>query len=181
MSEIAWRPPGWATKPQGGPRYLLISKDGESVGKLTLTDRALLFGRKVPNEPARGTVRLDHDSISRHHAAIVFSFTGETFVVDLGSRFGTTADGEKLVANKYTPIKEGAVIVFGGSTKSYKISSRPPKEGSDTKAPKKSKPSGSSSTAAGGPSGSKAAAGKVTHTHACLRRVKPKGYPRFSL
>lgn len=127
MSEVLWRPPGWSSKPPGGPRYLLISKDGESAGSLTLADRALLFGRKVPNEPERGTVRLDHDSISRQHAAIVFSFTGETFAIDLGSRFGTTVDGEKLVAQKYSPIAEGAVVLFGGSTRKYTFTARPPK------------------------------------------------------
>jgi len=143
---------------------VLISKDGASAGKLTLDDRAMLFGRKVPNEPSRGTVRLEHESISRHHAAVVHSFTGETFVVDLGSRFGTTADGEKLVANKYTPIKEGAVLVFGASTRAYTLSSRPPKEDSDSKAPARSaesKPAGSSSAATvGGSRVAGTAAGK---------------------
>lgn len=129
MTDPTWRPPGWASKPAGGPRYLLISKDGVSAGKpLTLADRAMLFGRKVPNEPERGTVRLDHDSISRQHAAVVHSFTGETFVVDLGSRFGTAVDGEKLVPQKYTPIKDGAVLVFGASTRAYTFAVRLPKE-----------------------------------------------------
>lgn len=128
MLEAAWRPPGWASKPTGSPRFF-ISKDGIDVGQLTLSDRAILFGRKVPNEPERGTVRLDHDSISRQHAAVVHSFTGETFVIDLGSRFGTTVDGEKLIPQKYTPIKDGAVVVFGASTRAYAFAVRPPKDG----------------------------------------------------
>ena len=61
---------------------------------LPLADKALLFGRKVPDDPKRGTKRLDHDSVSREHdRMIVHSFDGKTLLCDLGSRWGTTLDG----------------------------------------------------------------------------------------
>ena len=97
------------------------------MGEVLLAERAALFGRKVPNEPERGTVRLDHESISREHAAIVHSFTGETFLVDLGSRYGTKLDGSKLEPKKYTPVKEGAQIIFGDSTRIYTFTAHAPK------------------------------------------------------
>jgi nuclear inhibitor of protein phosphatase 1 len=115
---IQYQCPGWATKARQ-PCWLRVEKNGAEVDRLLLAEKALLLGRKVPNEPSRGTVRLDHDSISREHAVLLHAHHGATFVCDLGSRFGTTVDGTKLEAKKYTEVKEGAVILFGASTRNY--------------------------------------------------------------
>ncbi|EOD26248.1 hypothetical protein EMIHUDRAFT_457370, partial [Emiliania huxleyi CCMP1516] len=155
MADLNWRPPGWSAKPST-PRYLLITKEGASTGHLTISDRALLFGRRVPNEPERGTVRLDHDSISRQHAAVVHSFQGETFAVDLGSRFGTTLDGEKMPANKYTPLREGATLIFGASSRSYTLTATPPAAAAAK--PRAAAASAASSAAASAASSSSASA-----------------------
>ena len=112
--------PGWASKPKH-PAWLKVSKEGEQLERIALTDKALLFGRKVPNAPERGTLRLDHDSVSREHAAIVHAFNGAAFVVDLASRFGTTVNGTKAEPNKYIEIAEGAKLRFGASTREYEL------------------------------------------------------------
>ena len=69
---------------------------GEEMSRIPLADKALLLARRVDHEFDRGTFRLDHDSISREHAAIVHAFQGESFVIDLGSRYGTFVDGQKI-------------------------------------------------------------------------------------
>ena len=114
----AFKLPGWAAKPREPPT-LLVFKDAEEQSRLSLSDKALLFGRKVDNAPERGTLRLDHDSISREHAVIVHAFQGEAFVCDLGSRYGTLVDGEKIAPRSYIKLHEGAKIQFGASTRRY--------------------------------------------------------------
>ena len=76
--------------------------------------------------PKLGTYRLDHDSISREHAAVVSSFDGSWFITDHGSRYGTHVNGAKLEAKKYVPLGEGASIKFGESTRSFVFSLKPP-------------------------------------------------------
>tara|TARA_B100000795_G_C22539775_1_gene338364 strand:- start:246 stop:623 length:378 start_codon:yes stop_codon:yes gene_type:complete len=46
-------------------------------------------------------------------AAVVHSFDGTWYVMDLGSRFGTLLNGTKLEAKKYVPLEEGALIRLG--------------------------------------------------------------------
>ena len=120
-----FRLPGWAARPKQ-PATLLVLKDGVEIQRVLLADKALLFGRKVPDEPNRGTMRLDHDSISREHAVIVNSFTGEIFLSDLQSRYGTKLDGEPLKPRAYQPLKDGQQMQFGESTRRFIVTHRPP-------------------------------------------------------
>ena len=119
-------------------------RHGEDEELLPLADKALLFGRKVPDDPKRGTKRLDHDSVSREHAVIVHSFDGKTLLCDLGSRWGTTLDGAKVAPHKYTELAEGATIKFGESTRAYVFTRRA--------APREREREPASSSAAAGPS-----------------------------
>ena len=118
MASQPFRPPGWAAKPARPPPALEMHR-GEEMSRIPLADKALLFGRRADHDPDRGTFRLDHDSISREHAAIVHAFQGESFVIDLGSRYGTFVDGQKIEPRQYVPIKEGSEIRFGESTRRY--------------------------------------------------------------
>ena len=84
--------PGFAAKPSR-PACIRVSKDGQEVDVAVIDDKALLFGRKVNHAPTLGTYRLDHDSISREHAAVLHSFDGSWYVYDIGSRYGTHLNG----------------------------------------------------------------------------------------
>ena len=92
MSQAPFRLPGWASKPRNADTQVRVMKEGALVKTVPLTDKALLFGRKVPDAPERGTLRCEHDSISREHAVIAHSFAGcvrhrdHSFVIDLGLR-----------------------------------------------------------------------------------------------
>ena len=130
MSQAPFRLPGWASKPRNADTQVRVMKEGTLVKTVPLTDKALLFGRKVPDAPERGTLRCEHDSISREHAVIAHSFAGEAFVIDLGSRFGTTLDGEKIEPRKYLPIAHGAKLRFGESTREYVYLTRAPADAS---------------------------------------------------
>ena len=87
---MTYKLPGWAQRPRVALR-LRVFKDQEELDSIELSDKALLFGRKVPNAPARGTLRLEHDSISREHAAIVHDFTGKTVRKHAASRSADTS------------------------------------------------------------------------------------------
>ena len=86
--------------PQG---QLLISRDGDVVGKVPLRDR-LLIGRSDVND-----LCLDSDYLSRHHALILRSATGYS-VTDLNSENGVLLNGE---AASTAPINDGDVIRIG--------------------------------------------------------------------
>ena len=148
--------PGWAALPKGAPPSVRVLRHGEDEELLPLADKALLFGRKVPDDPKRGTKRLDHDSVSREHAVIVHSFDGKTLLCDLGSRWGTTLDGAKVAPHKYTELAEGATIKFGESTRAYVFTRRAaPRE----REPAASSAAGPSSAAAPPPPPPKRAGG----------------------
>ena len=90
----AFRLPGFAAKPRA-PAYIHVTRDGAELDVVELNDKALLFGRKVNHAPKQGTYRLDHDSVSREHIALVHSFDGTWHVTDLGSRYGTLLAGTR--------------------------------------------------------------------------------------
>jgi hypothetical protein len=59
-------------------------------------------------------VKLDHESVSKVHAALVCDrATGEYFVVDESSRNGTFINGEPLTAGVRMPLWPGAYVSFG--------------------------------------------------------------------
>ena len=153
-----FRLPGWAAKASVAP-VLVSYKGDDEQSRVTLDGKAMLFGRKVENAPERGTMRLDHDSISREHAVIVHAFQGESFVCDLGSRYGTKLNGTLLKPKAYTTLPEAAELRFGESSRHYKFFRRPPpppgkSSRSDSKAGKAAAP-----TAKAAPASSKRAEG----------------------
>jgi hypothetical protein len=82
---------------------LLISRDGDVVGKLALRDR-LLIGRSEQND-----LCLDSDYLSRHHALIVRAGAGFS-ITDLNSANGVLLNGEPV---SMAPINDGDVIRIG--------------------------------------------------------------------
>jgi type II secretory pathway predicted ATPase ExeA len=85
------------------PGQLLISRDGDIVGKVALRDR-LLIGRSDLND-----LRLDSDYLSRHHALILESAGGFS-VTDLNSENGVLLNGEAVTQAN---INDGDVIRIG--------------------------------------------------------------------
>jgi nuclear inhibitor of protein phosphatase 1 len=65
--QSTWQPPDWAIEPRTGVYYLDVLKDGEVIDRINLDKRRHIFGRQVP---ACDFV-LDHQSVSRQHAAVI--------------------------------------------------------------------------------------------------------------
>jgi hypothetical protein len=91
------------TREYGHEPYLL-------VGPNTLAGTAsITVGRSRTCQ-----VKLDNESVSKFHAALICDrATGEYFVVDEGSRNGTSINGEPLAAGVRMPIWPGAYVSFG--------------------------------------------------------------------
>eukprot|EP00903_Cladosiphon_okamuranus_P014177 g13174.t1 len=70
---------------------------------------------------------LEHQSISRRHAALVHNGDGDVFAADLGSTHGTYVNGCKLASKTATRLKDGDVLKFGESSRSYKFRLSAPK------------------------------------------------------
>ena len=82
---------------------LLISRDGDVVGRIALRDR-LLIGRSELND-----LSLDSDYLSRHHALILRAGTGYS-ITDLNSENGVLVNGEPVST---ALINDGDVIRIG--------------------------------------------------------------------
>ena len=65
--QSTWQPPDWAIEPRPGVYYLEILKDGQVLDRINLDKRRHVFGRQQPT----CDFVLDHQSVSRQHAAVV--------------------------------------------------------------------------------------------------------------
>ena len=101
---------------------LLISRDGDVVGRIPLRDR-LLIGRSDVND-----LCLDSDYLSRHHALILKSGTGYS-VTDLNSQNGTLLNGE---AASVATINDGDVIRIGPYRIKVELADRLSRAGAET-------------------------------------------------
>jgi DNA segregation ATPase FtsK/SpoIIIE, S-DNA-T family len=72
---------------------------------------ALRPGRNTIGRTAASDVCLHHEDVSRQHAAVEVSASGEAVVSDLGSRNGTFVDGERITAA--TALDDGSVVRIG--------------------------------------------------------------------
>ncbi len=94
-----------------GTFVLEIIKGGLCIGKISLTLGLTILGRnsKMSHEV------LDHQSVSRRHAAILYTSVDPPLLkaVDLGSVHGTTLNGAPLNANKPVELIPGSELRFG--------------------------------------------------------------------
>ncbi len=67
------------------------------------------------------STKLNHLSISRVHAALVHGEKSSVFIVDLGSTNGTFVNERRIESLERVEVGDGAVIHFGGSTRSYTL------------------------------------------------------------
>jgi pSer/pThr/pTyr-binding forkhead associated (FHA) protein len=93
-----------------GLEPIVIAKFPFHIGKAEV-----MFSKYV-NESAHGQ---EMEYLSRRHAYI-YHKDGEVYVEDLGSSNGTSVDGERL--ESAVPLKDGAVVAFGGQHFVYNVS-----------------------------------------------------------
>lgn len=65
--QSTWQPPDWAIEPRPGVYYLQVLKEGQVLDRINLDRRRHIFGRQYQT----CDFVLDHQSVSRQHAAVV--------------------------------------------------------------------------------------------------------------
>ena len=118
--------PEWRAQPSSYMNKLLsVFKKGEHVNDITIQNKKdhIIFGRKKET----CDVVLEHQSISRQHAVLFFGEMGAVYLMDLGSSHGTHIDNEPVAANSPVLLTPQHKIVFGQSSRSYKLCSVPKK------------------------------------------------------
>ena len=99
-----------------------ILKGTEEVGTMAIPTlkrhQRCVFGRGADCD-----VKLEHASISRHHAELTVDASGAVFLCDLGSGHGTNANGMWIKARQAKELKVGSQFRFGASTRTYVIKS----------------------------------------------------------
>lgn len=116
-SQSTWQPPDWAIEPRPGVYYLEVMKDGEVLDRVNLDRRRHIFGRQFH---ACDFV-LDHQSVSRQHAAVIPHKNGSVYVIDLGSAHGTFVANERLIKDTPVELEVGQSLRFAASTRSYML------------------------------------------------------------
>ncbi|CAM9756059.1 unnamed protein product, partial [Choristocarpus tenellus] len=99
-----------------------VMKGGSRIDTMSLGSRDVtILGR---NSRMAHEV-LDHQTISRRHAAVVHDGLGGVFAVDLGSMHGTYVSGVRIQPNAPKRLKEGEILKFGESSRSYILHLQP--------------------------------------------------------
>jgi len=106
--------PVWAGKPPLGT-VLHVMKEGKLIDSIPLLAAMTVFGRGQAAD-----VVLDHQSLSRLHAAVCYQrMTGRWMVQELGSVHGTTCNGKPVSKSQPMEVKEGSKIQFGASSRIF--------------------------------------------------------------
>ena len=110
-------PPDWAAPPTHTRAELRVEKNGETVEVLPVGEHALYnFGRSLTCD-----FPLEHASISRNHAALVHHWNGGLYAIDLKSSHGTAVNGTPLKPFEACLLKDGALLTFGASSRTYRL------------------------------------------------------------
>ncbi|XP_049848293.1 kanadaptin-like [Schistocerca gregaria] len=114
QEHFSFEVPEWAHKsgePLSRKYYFEIEEHGVVVGRLRLDAKSFyLFGRAPSCD-----VVLDHISISRHHAALVYDRKGAAYLCDMGSANGSYVGNKSLSTGSYGELKVGDRVRFGCS------------------------------------------------------------------
>ncbi|XP_009617772.1 protein phosphatase 1 regulatory inhibitor subunit PPP1R8 homolog [Nicotiana tomentosiformis] len=113
--QSTWQPPDWAIEPRPGVYYLEVIKDGEVLDRINLDKRRHIFGRQFHT----CDFVLDHQSVSRQHAAVIPHKNGSIYVIDLGSAHGTFVANERLTKDSPVELEAGQSLKFAASTRTY--------------------------------------------------------------
>ncbi|KZV51250.1 nuclear inhibitor of protein phosphatase 1-like [Dorcoceras hygrometricum] len=114
-AQSTWQPPDWAIEPRPGVYYLDVMKDGEALDVINLDKRRNIFGRQFHT----CDFVLDHQSVSRQHAAVIPHKNGSVYVIDLGSAHGTFVANERLTKDSPVELEVGQSLKFAASTRTY--------------------------------------------------------------
>lgn len=113
--QSTWQSPDWAIEPRLGVYYLEVLKDGQVLDRINLDKRRHIFGRQFH----ACDLVLDHQSVSRQHAAVVPHKNGSIYVIDLGSAHGTFVANERLTKDMPVEFEVGQSLRFAASTRTY--------------------------------------------------------------
>ncbi|KAK7331171.1 hypothetical protein VNO77_25388 [Canavalia gladiata] len=113
--QSTWQPPDWAIEPRPGVFYLEVLKDGQVLDRINLERRRNIFGRQIQT----CDFVLDHQSVSRQHAAVIPHKNGSVYVIDLGSAHGTFVANERLTKDSPVELEVGQSLRFAASTRIY--------------------------------------------------------------
>ncbi|KAJ7967859.1 nuclear inhibitor of protein phosphatase 1 [Quillaja saponaria] len=113
--QSTWQPPDWAIEPRPGVYYLDVLKDGQVLDRINLDKRRSIFGRQIQT----CDYVLDHQSVSRQHAAVIPHKNGSVYVIDLGSAHGTFVANERLTKDSPVELEVGQSLRFAASTRVY--------------------------------------------------------------
>lgn len=95
--------------------YLEVLKDGKIIDTIQLDRNVTTFGR----QPDAVDVILDHQSVSRKHATLVYKNDSSLMIIDCNSSQGTHVNKKKIIPNEYQRIYVGDIITFAESTRKY--------------------------------------------------------------
>ncbi|KAF5728520.1 nuclear inhibitor of protein phosphatase 1-like [Tripterygium wilfordii] len=113
--QTTWQPPDWAIEPRHGVYFLEVLKGSEILDRINLDKRRHIFGRQFHT----CDFVLDHQSVSRQHAAVVPHKNGSIYVIDLGSAHGTFVANERLTKDSPVELEVGQSLRFAASTRTY--------------------------------------------------------------
>ncbi|EGC30332.1 hypothetical protein DICPUDRAFT_157953 [Dictyostelium purpureum] len=115
--------PDWASTPISNA-FLEVYKNGEVINQIDISkEKYTVFGR---NSDVSNVV-LDHPSVSRRHAALVYHGVNDRFyLIDLNSAEGTMVNNEKIKPTTPTTVKEGFTFSFASSSKQFVLKNTAP-------------------------------------------------------
>jgi hypothetical protein len=99
--------------------FLDVYKNGELIETLSLSASKRLY--TVGRQEGVADILLTHASVSREQATITISASGSVVVTDLGSAQGTFISGKALPPKKPHALAPGRSLVFGKSTRVFKL------------------------------------------------------------
>ena len=97
-----------------------MTKDGSIVQVHLLNSHPFyVVGRQPPEaENAENFLLFEHPSLSRKHAVLQLSHTGQELTVyDLGSTHGTFVNKRPIKPRTHTPLKDGDLLQFAESSR----------------------------------------------------------------
>lgn len=112
---LATAPPSWSLQPSSAMSLLVTKPPASDVSAISVDSKCTTFGRTD-----LCTHLIDHPSVSRQHAAIVYSSEG-WLLIDLHSSIGTQLNSTKLVPGECYQLYDDDIILLGSSRKQYVV------------------------------------------------------------
>ena len=121
--QIPFKPPAWCCVCSKNYTFEIL-KSGVMKGEIDLTEKSFyIFGRLDGCD-----VIMEHPSISRYHAVVVYKGPNEEenkdskveegfYIMDLGSTHGTVVNKVEIKPKIFHRLRVGYVVKFGGSTR----------------------------------------------------------------